>query len=69
MIKTNMEKVFVRSHLCRLCECPVADGGVRVSEVDRDKLSEWWVYHLDTQLDDVNLENKWICQFCKWSVR
>jgi len=60
---------FVRPLLCRLCECPVAEGGVRVSQVDRDKLSEWWLLHLDTQLDDEDLENVWICQFCEWDAR
>jgi len=47
----------------------VADGGVRVSQVDREKLSEWWLQHLDTEFDDEDAENESICQFCVWNAR
>jgi len=47
----------------------VADGGVRLSQLDRDKLSEWWLQKLDTKFADEELENKWFCQFCVWDAR
>jgi len=47
----------------------VADGGVPLSRLDRDKLSEWWLLHLDTKFDHEKEENKWICQFCVWDAR
>jgi len=29
--------------------------------VDQDKLSEWWLQHLDTEFDEEDVENVWIC--------
>jgi len=60
---------YERPKLCRLCRCPVADGGVPLSQLDRDKLSEWWLLRLDTEFDDEDEENEWICQFCVWDAR
>jgi len=59
----------VRPLLCRLCECPVAEGGVPLSHIDRPKLSEWWLKHLDTELDEEDSRDAWICQFCIWDAR
>jgi len=64
-----MERRWVRPLLCRLCEFPVVDGGVRVSRLDRPKLSEWWLKHLDTEFEDEDAKNVWICQFCCWDAR
>jgi hypothetical protein len=55
--------------LCRLCECPVAEGGVRVDQLDAEKLSEWWRRKLDTEAKAENFEDELICQFCMWSAR
>jgi len=67
-IDSWMER-YERPKLCRLCRCPVADGGVPLSQLDRPKLSEWWLQHLDTEFEDKKLENAWICQFCVWDAR
>jgi len=67
-IDSWMER-YERPKLCRLCRCPVADGGVPLSQLDRDKLSEWWLLRLDTEFDDEDAENEWICQFCVCDAR
>jgi len=64
-----MERRWTRPLLCRLCELPVADGGVQVSRLDTGKLSEWWLKHLDTEFIDEEAENESICQFCIWDAR
>jgi len=64
-----MERRWVRPLLGRLCERPVVDGGFPVSRLDRPKLSEWWLKHLDTELEDGDTENVSICQFFIWDAR
>jgi len=63
--------LFRRPLLCRLCECPAADGGVRVSQLDRDKLSEWLEEKTGHRfdLDGQEERNSIICRFCIWDAR
>jgi len=65
----SLMESYERPKLCRLCRCPVADGGVPLSDIDRPKLSEWWLQHLDTQFEDEDGEKDWICQFCVCDAR
>jgi hypothetical protein len=60
--------------LCRICEFPAADSGVRLDELDSEKLSEWWRRKLDVDADfeiDSGAEaaRNNICQFCIWMAR
>jgi hypothetical protein len=58
-----------RPLLCRLCGFPAADGGVRVSELNGEKLYEWSLLLLDTLLDPRTLEEAVFCQFCVSDAR
>jgi len=52
---------------CVVCECPVADGAVAVSELDMERLSRWWtsskrppkLFPLDAG----------VCKFCVFDAR
>jgi len=50
---------------CRFCECPVFEGGVLLSEVDRDALSAC----LHTELDKRWLHGAWSCRMCVADAR
>jgi len=54
---------------CRFCECPVAEGGVLLSEVDQDALSKWWSKCLHTELDADTLRDAWSCGQCVADAR
>ena len=58
-----------RSAECRLCECPVADTGVRMDQLDAVKLSEWWLQKLGVTLDPEDIAQQWICQFCLFDAK
>lgn len=51
---------------CRLCECPVLDGGIHFSQLDRKAWTNWCRKYLDVELDE---EDSWICQFCVTDAR
>jgi len=34
------------------------DGGVSMAQVDRDKLSKWWLQNLKTKFEDVEAEKQ-----------
>jgi hypothetical protein len=59
-----MEGNYSRPVLCRLCGCPAVDGGVRVSELDADKLRRWCLRMMDTELDQEGLQDARFCDFC-----
>jgi hypothetical protein len=62
--------MWTRPVLCRLCECPVLDRGVRVGQLDAAKLSEWWRSVIGTDFDaEVSENTEIICQFCIWDAR
>jgi len=75
MIKTQDEQqvvseMWTRPVLCRLCECPVSDGGVRVDQLDAAKLSEWWLRKIGTDfLPEESEVKEIICNFCIWDAR
>ncbi|CAB3386148.1 Hypothetical predicted protein [Cloeon dipterum] len=57
--------------LCRLCECPTADGAVRATEVDRVKLRNWALRTIEShgcedELDEEIKDDDLICYFCIW---
>lgn len=53
--------------LCRICEFPVADSGVRV---DAEKLTKWWRCTLDAKFEiTTGAEAEDICQVCVWEAR
>ncbi|CAB3379138.1 Hypothetical predicted protein [Cloeon dipterum] len=60
--------------LCRLCECPTADGAVRIVQVDREKLRTWADNFLrsnafKTELMEKQVEDDdLICYFCIWQT-
>jgi len=56
-------------NLCRFCECPVAEGGVLLSEVDQDALSSWWSKCLHTELVAETLKDAWSCRQCVADAR
>jgi len=56
-------------HLCRFCECPVAEGGLLLSEVDQDALSSWWSTCLHTELDTETILGAWSCGQCVADAR
>jgi len=62
-----MESQWKRPAVCRICECPVADGSVRVDELDAGKLSRWWKSKLGATFEPN--ENHLVCQFCLWQAR
>jgi hypothetical protein len=43
-----VSEMWTRPVLCRFCECPVSDGGVRVDQLDAAKLFEWWLRKIGT---------------------
>lgn len=60
--------------LCRICEFPAADKGVRLDALDSEKLSEWWRLKLDVDADfesgsSAEEARNYICQFCIWMAR
>jgi hypothetical protein len=61
--------VYARPKICRLCGFPAADGSVRVSELDRDKLSEWCLQMMGTDLDEKGLETAVFCAVCVMDAR
>jgi hypothetical protein len=60
---------YTRSQLCRFCEFPVADTGIRLSTVDRDKLSKWCLQMFQVNVGHEDLEHQWSCQFCLWDAK
>jgi hypothetical protein len=63
-------EMWTRPVLCRICECPLSDGGVQVDELDAAKLSKWWLCKIGTdfQPDESEIEEI-ICNFCIWDAR
>jgi len=61
--------VLKMGKLCRFCKCPVAEGGLLLSEVDRDALSRWWSTCLHVQLDRRTLRGARSCRQCVWDAR
>jgi hypothetical protein len=65
-----VSEMWTRPVLCRLCECPVSDGGVRVDQLDAAKLSEWWLRKIGTDfLPEESEIDEIICNFCIWDAR
>jgi hypothetical protein len=62
--------MWTRPVLCRICECPASDGGVRVDQLDAAKLSEWWLCKIGTDfLPEESEIEEIICNFCIWDAR
>lgn len=62
-----MELEWKRPVLCRICECPAADGSVRVDQLDEGKLAHWWRTKLGVEFQPFG--SQLICQFCLWKAR
>jgi len=66
----QVSEMWTRPVLCRICECPVSDGGVRVDQLDAAKLSEWWLCKIGTDFIPEESEiEEIICNFCIWDAR
>jgi hypothetical protein len=66
----QVSEMWTRPVLCRICECPVSDGGVRVDQLDAAKLSEWWLCKIGTDFIPEESEiEEIICNFCVWDAR
>jgi len=66
----QVSEMRTRPVLCRICECPASDGGVRVDELDAAKLSEWWLCKIGTDFQSEESGIKEIiCNFCIWDAR
>jgi hypothetical protein len=66
----QMSEMWTRPVLCRICECPVSDCGVRVDQLDVDKLSKWWICKIGTDfLPEESEIEEIICNFCIWDAR
>jgi hypothetical protein len=59
--------------LCRICEFPAAESGVRLDALDAEKLAEWWKQKLGAELEITTYTEEAntviICQFCIWEAR
>jgi hypothetical protein len=60
---------FCRPVRCRLCRCPVVDGGVRIVDLDKEALAAWWLQHLGVEFDRQRKLLGRICAFCVWDAR
>jgi hypothetical protein len=66
----QVSEMWTRPVLCRLCECPASDGGVRVDQLDAAKLSKWWLCKIGTEFQPEESEiEEIICNFCIWDAR
>jgi hypothetical protein len=66
----KVSEMWTRQVLCRICECPASDGGVRVDQLDAAKLSEWRHCKISTDFQPEESEIKEIiCNFCIWDAR
>jgi hypothetical protein len=66
----QVSEMWTRPVLCRLCECPALDGGVRVDQLDAAKLSKWWLRKIGTDFIPEESEiDELICNFCIWDAR
>jgi hypothetical protein len=66
----QVSEMWTRPVLCRICECPVSDGGVRVDQLDVAKLSKWWLCKIGTDfLSEESEIEEIICNFCMWDAR
>ncbi|XP_059481577.1 zinc finger protein 197-like [Neocloeon triangulifer] len=55
--------------LCRLCERPAADGGLRATELDLEKLTKWCLVNLGTTLTGGVKGDDLFCCFCVWDAK
>jgi len=64
-------KTQQQQQLCRLCECPASDGGVRVDQLNAAKLSEWWrcTIGVEYEADETSDTKEIICNFCVLDAR
>ncbi|CAB3375096.1 Hypothetical predicted protein [Cloeon dipterum] len=72
-LRRRQGKPAIQKPLCRLCECPTADGHVLASQVDRFKLRNWAMKVMNLTERDENLpevveEDALICYFCIWQA-
>jgi hypothetical protein len=70
----QVSEMWTRPVLCRICECPVSDGGVRVDQLDAAKLSKWWLCKIGTDFQPAEAAEESeieeiICNFCIWDAR
>jgi len=66
----QVSEMWTRPVLCRICECPASEGGVRVDQLDAAKLSEWWLCKIGTDfLPEESEIEEIICNFCIWDAR
>jgi hypothetical protein len=66
----QVSEMWTRPVLCRICECPASDGGVRVDQLDAAKLSKWWLFKIGTDfLPEESEIEEIICNFCIWDAR
>jgi hypothetical protein len=47
----------------------VVDGGVRIADLDKEALAEWWLQHLGVEFNRNRKRFGWICAFCVWDAR
>jgi hypothetical protein len=67
----QVSEMWTRPVFCRICECPVSDGGDRVNQLDAAKLSKWWFCKISTDFQppgESEIEEI-ICNFCVWDAR
>jgi hypothetical protein len=65
-----VSEMRTRPVLCRICECPASDGGVRVDHLDAAKLFKWWLCKIGTDfLPEESEIEEIICNFCIWDAR
>jgi hypothetical protein len=60
---------YSRPQNCHFCDFPAAEGRVRLSEVDRDKLSKWFTLKLGAEPDETEYEEAVFCVFCVLDAR
>ncbi|XP_059481825.1 putative zinc finger protein 727 isoform X2 [Neocloeon triangulifer] len=54
----------MRPQICRLCEKPAINGGIRGNELDKTKFAEWCVNYLDTDLASELQDTDLVCSIC-----
>jgi hypothetical protein len=55
---------YKRPLICQFCSFPAADKSVRLSKLDRVKLSEWFVSKLGAEPDEKEYNESVFCAFC-----
>ena len=62
-------ELFRSTKLCYLCQYPVVNGGIRMRNLNHEKLANWWRENLQTEFEYVGMSARSICKFCVWDAR